>query len=348
MRTQGGNRAGVLAALIMLTALGPGAARADGLMMPPIGYALYEYEQLAFLDWDATDSTETLAIMPAFRGDARNFAWVIPVPAVPQVAEGTRGLFDEMLAFTSPEYRARGKGWNCEDRTYDLVDAAAGGVEVVQHDLVGIYDVAVFTASDATALADTLTTLGYLHADNHDAVVPLLDDYVARDWAFVAMFVDSTAVNDVYHDDGYFYGGLQPIVLTFASDAPVFPLRVSAASADLSTRIMLFTAADHRMTFEGATATYANRFGDAEYAALSRKYPTTAARLAPGRFLTRLDRRLAPDAMDHDLVIVRADTDDEFRPIDYGRVPFFGLFVGGWALAWATWRLRRWRQAARA
>ena len=81
-----------LIAMILLPALWVSAARADGGFFRPDGKSLWEYEQVALLDWDEGASTETLTILPGILGDARRFAWIVPVPALPTWARAPREL----------------------------------------------------------------------------------------------------------------------------------------------------------------------------------------------------------------------------------------------------------------
>ncbi len=329
---------------VVLAALVPVLARADGGFFPRWGYSLTEYEQLAFLEWDEGAGAETLVIMPGFQGDAREFAWVVPVPAAPQVAVSHRALFDNLIAFTAPEYRRRESSWDCEDEyTYDAGDAESPGVDVIRHEVIGAYDVMVVQADDGAALTDSLTAWGFLHVGNAEQAEVLLADYVARGWSFVTMTVDSAAFAQTYPPDYYGYhvhGGLQPIQLTFAASAPVYPMRLSSLSASWTTRVVVFACAEHRLEFAGATVTYANRFGEDELAAVNRSWPTAAARLRPGRFLTRLERTMDPTTMSADLVLTRAPDDDEFQQIRYSEFPTFGVFLAGSILIWVFWKAR--------
>jgi hypothetical protein len=331
--------------LIVLAALMPAFARADGGFFPLWGYAMTEYEQLAFLDWDEGAGAETLIIMPGFGGTARDFAWVVPVPAEPEVGIAPRAIFDDLFAVTSPEYRTRENSWDCEEEThYDSGAIVLADVDVIRREVIGVYDVMVVRATDGAALVDSLAAWGFLPPGGNSQVADLVDDYVARGWAFVTMTVDAASFHDAYPNAPYgdfVFGGLQPIQLSFAAAAPVYPLRLSSLSAAWDTRVVVFASADHRLTFAGASAKYANRFGAGEYDALSRSRPLLAARLRPGRFLTRLERTMDPAAMTADLVLTRAPQDDEFHQLEYSGFSAFGLFVAGSVVTWVAWKAGR-------
>jgi hypothetical protein len=327
-----------LSFLVLIPLLAPATAFADGAFFEPFGRAIWEFEQLAYLGWNEAESTETLVILPRFYGDAREFAWVVPVPAVPQVTAGDPELFRQLFTLVAPEYHHRDSSWDC-DPTFEADGDADGpppDVEIIWHDLVDIYDVMVVQAHDGPALADSLTAWGFLHEENSDQAQPLLADYVARGWSFAVMTIDSTA-----YAGGGAYGGLNPLALTFATTEPVYPMRLSALSAANDTEVRLFVAADHRLEFPGARTEYANRFDDAEFPILRRRYPEVAALLQPGRFLTCLEVTLGPQDMTDDLYLARAPRDDEFRRVVHGDFSLFGAFLAGSTFSWVAWKARR-------
>jgi len=308
-----GAGASTLALTLALLVAATGA-RADGMFVAPTMPPITEPEQLGFVEWDESAGTETLTLLPTFRGEAREFAWVVPVPAVPELAPAPRALFTDLVNLTAPRYRHRDDGWDCDGYTVDA--AAPDQVEVIRHELIGTYDVLVLGAAEAAALGDTLAAWGYLHAGNSAAVLPLLTDYVQRGWVFVAVKVDSAAFAAAYPgQDGIVSGGLDPLALRFAVQEPVYPMRLSSVSAAWQTKVWVWVRAGHRMTMPGATPTYANSFSAAEREALMDAYPTAWARLPDGCFLTRLELTLAPDEMTADLPLARAPTDGEFREI---------------------------------
>jgi hypothetical protein len=312
-------------------------ALADGGFMPPYPYELYEDTQLAFLRH--VDGVENLHILPKFGGDAREFAWIVPTPAVPTVALSAAELFYDLSRLTAPEYRYRDDGWSCssEDVIYDA--PAAGGVEVIEDRILGEYQVLVLGADDAAALADSLTAWGYLHEHNVAAVRPLLDDYVDRGWSFTAVRIDPALIDDTFPEHTYWYGTLQPLQLTFATDEPVYPLKISALSAAASSQVVLYAVADRRLDFPGAETTYANRLTSGELAAIRSRYPSAAPWLAAGDFVTKLERRYTPVQMEADLVLETADTQDEFLRIYYSGVPVTsGLLLA--LVGWLLWRRR--------
>jgi hypothetical protein len=336
-------------AVAILPAVCAGIARADGGFFRPWGKSIWEYQQVAVLDWNEQTSSESLTILPAIQGSARDFAWVVPVPTRPTAAAASREPLQELVTVTAPLYRNRDAGWSCERSVEIGYDATeGGGVDVIETGLVGDYDVTILGADDAAALADTLTAWGFLHAGDETQVQPALDDYVSRGWFFVTMKVDSVAFSASHPGYGDYYGvGLEPIKLTFTTTAPVYPMRLSAVSAYWTTTVCLFAISDHRLDLPGATTLYANRFGEDELEALGRSSPAAADLLRPGCFLTRLERVMSPAQMDRDLPLTRYRNDDEFRQIRYSGVPLFTTLFAAAPLWWAARKARRRRARSR-
>ncbi len=77
--------------------------RADGVVIPPIAVPTHVSmpDQRALLSW--SNGVETLVIETRFVGAGTNFAWVVPLPAVPRIAAATTGLFPTLLHLLRPE-----------------------------------------------------------------------------------------------------------------------------------------------------------------------------------------------------------------------------------------------------
>jgi len=315
---------------------------ADGGFIAPEGFFMYEPVQRAFIDYDHESGTENLTILPKFHGDALAFAWVVPVPGLPEVALADLQLFRDLDMLTQPDYRSRDGDWDCfggpGGPDYLIAD---GGFEVIGSSLVGYYQTMILAATEAPALLDFLTALGFLHDGNREAATAAINDYVDRSWYFVTMQVDSTAlaeINPYFHDrPGPYWGNLDPIQLTFASDDIIYPMKISALSASDVTEVYLYVNADHRLTFAGADTYYANRFTSVDYHKAAR-LPYLREVIREGDFLTKLHCRLGPAQMTRDIVLEPAATDDEIQLILYSGFPWTGLLLLGVPLAAAAKR----------
>ncbi|MCP4571420.1 MAG: DUF2330 domain-containing protein [bacterium] len=337
----------ILAATAITWMAGAGTAAADGTMLARAPYVIHEHQQHAYLDWDEDAGFEQLTIRPGFRGDARDFVWLVPVPSEPGVDVADAAFFGSLRAATEPIWRDRDEGWSCDRNTSIMSPDEGMSVDLISSQVIDVYEVLVVWAEDADALADSLLQWGHLHDGNVEEVTPILEDYVAEGWSFVAARIDSAAFVAAYPHaaEGYWYtGALRPLVFGFETDQPVYPMRLSRVSADRKTWIELYVEADHRYEHPRLDAVYANRFSEGELDALRRQSPLVADRLEAGRLLTRLQGVISPAHMTEDFFVQRARDDREFRPIHYSGWPVTGLLFGGAGMAWV---LRRWRRKRR-
>jgi len=317
------------AAVCAATLFAAATVLADGCMIAPWQHEIYETSQIAYLDYDSDTNTERLHILPGFRSDTQNFAWIVPVPGLPELAESNTIIFHQLSYLTAPEYRNREDGWGCTQEDYVVMPANGGdgGVDIIDSQLVGIYQAMILGADDADALTDSLTAWGFLHDDNADDFTPLLDAYVQDDWYFVTLKVDSTAFDEA-QQDWYWSGGMQPIALTFTCETPTYPMRISALSAVDDTSVILYVNADRRMDFSGAETEYANNLSESEVRAIRSSYPDLGALLQPGDYLTKLKRSYSPAQMDADVLLQAATSNTEYRRIYYSGLPLTtGLLV---------------------
>ena len=341
----------LLGLLVLLIALGAGPVLADGMFISPRYTFMYETAQQAVLEWDGDSHQERLTILPSFYGDAHSFGWILPVPGLPEVTAAQSNLFRELDTVTAPLYRSRDGDWGCLNDEHFSPDSGGtnADVEIITEELVGYYRTLVLHADDSAALEDSLGAWGFLHEENQADVTDILQHYVDKDWYFVAMQVDSTALEGYWNyyqkqdmvDPWYYpYWGLEPVTLDFASDVPVYPMRISSYSAYSNTRVNLYTVADRRLTFTGALTHYANRFDPGEVAAL-REYTHLPALLQQGEYLTKLQRTYDPVDMDMDIVLETAPDQSEYRGIYYSGFPLTSLLLLGSPVAWLGWRTRK-------
>lgn len=70
-------------------------------------------------------ATAILSILPKYAGPPTDFARVVPVPALPEVAAADADLFRQLSALTSTARRSRDSFWSCGRNDYDAL--APGG-----------------------------------------------------------------------------------------------------------------------------------------------------------------------------------------------------------------------------
>lgn len=224
--------------LLVLSAL----ASSDGCFFWERGADLMEPEQVAVLH--LKDGTETLVLRVKYRGQATEFAWVVPVPSVPEVDVVERdertyvkSLFGELSMHTQrrEEWIARPPSRGGEESGMTL---GASRVDVVERKTVGVYDIAVLEAQSADALLEWLRENGFLYpADRMD----VLEHYIDRDWVFVATRIAPDELTEQVALD-LRTGDLQPLLLRFQSEAMVYPLRMSSLNAG-EVEVLIYTLA---------------------------------------------------------------------------------------------------------
>jgi hypothetical protein len=312
------------AALWSLVLLAP-HARADGGLLPPWGYQMWEPAQVAVLCHDQATQTEDLILYPRFRGTTNDFGWVIPVPALPTLETADAELFSECARLTAPIY------WGCLLKDEHDIGVAPtvgrdGGIIIYEEQTVGVYRTLTLGADNAGALADSLEAWGYLYAGNRPEVQSALQFYIDKSWYFVAIRTDPAT--PMYKDElGYWAGAIAPIRLRFSSPAPVYPLRISALSATEDSEVLLYVLAAHRMDSPGARTEYANRLEGEELERVRQDYPHLRQILTGPDYLTKLRAYRGPADMTDDLVLARAPSDREFRQIHYTGLPSTELLM---------------------
>jgi len=193
-------------------------------MIPRPNYYIQETDQKAVIWHDG--KTETLIISVNFSGDATDFAWIIPVPGKPEVSEGADELFTGLNQLTAPKVTSSGyKGVGMFG--VSELSGSLPQVSVIETKKVDIYDVAVLTAENSTALQEWLESHGYEYPENR---AYLLNSYINKGWYFVAAKVSTEALG--YAGSQLKTGHATPLKMSFATDKIVYPLKISGKPAN--------------------------------------------------------------------------------------------------------------------
>ena len=228
------------------------------------------------------DGTETLVIETRFVGEGEEFAWVVPVPAVPEVSEVTTGLFPTLQVLTLPEVEhsvpslyvlvmvvsiALALGFcrrlisaivlilvffmgmsvfvpslGTAGTSARPVASTQDGVTVYDRQIVGEYEVTTVSSDEPNALVSWLTGNGF-SVDGQSAGV--IDEYVEQDWVFAAVKLqrdEDTTDPTTPH----------PLAFTFATDKPVYPLKLTGVG-DEACAIDLYVFGAERAEVPGFT-----------------------------------------------------------------------------------------------
>lgn len=315
------------------------ARAANGAPMP---------SQCAVLAWK--DGVETLAIRTdiEFKAGAGEAAWVLPVPAEPELFEVTSGAIESARAQFAPQIRsvsglasiesavalavcvlvahlacfarasvgAKGVLLICTlfcgfvallapavGRSRGLSGMGESSVQVRASRVIGSYDVTVISSNDVDALRNWLTDFGVALPKEAE---PVLASYLAEKWCFVAAKL---------RDSGAGVHSPHPIGMRFPTEAPVYPMRLTAVGnggsngAPLDLELYVFaegTAEVPGMTIRssGKTQEVANSYQQAAMLPaeeISISHPGVLAMVEGRPWATRLKGSFSPDAMARDL-----------------------------------------------
>ncbi|MEW5737859.1 MAG: DUF2330 domain-containing protein [Myxococcota bacterium] len=175
----------------------------------------------------------TAHIQIQYAGDAKDFGWLLPLPAVPQLKLGTEELFTQLINSTQPRYfvtRTFGDGCNsrfafASPPSANSADTAGGGSEggagspLVTQSSIGPYDYAVLRADSKDEMFNWLTSNRYFIPTGTDQTV---GPYIRPGAYFLALKLKS----------GKSAGDIQPVVLEYQSDLPMIPIILTSVAAN--------------------------------------------------------------------------------------------------------------------
>ena len=201
-------------------------------------------ENILFIQGEGTVTTH---VQIQYSGTAADFAWVLPLPAVPELAVSHNQIFAQLQGATQPDFQLNfvDEGGCYDNHFYDFIfpescSTCAGvgvsgppSVEVVAQEQIGPYHTAVISSDDAQAIVDWLVDNGYQLGE---LGVELLTPYVEEGFYFLALKLAPD--RDV--------GDLQPIAVTYAADAPGIPIRLTAVATEPDLGILTYILGEHR------------------------------------------------------------------------------------------------------
>ena len=342
--------------LFALLLLLPVDSYAPCVMFTPPDQELNGTGQRAFIAYNP--QTQQVNLVPSinFRGEATDFAIVIPTPAIPKLDTVDRRIFRELNDLTMPVTRWRGGGGSsgCNVFTTEESDGAAvfdsaveeEGVTVISEETVGAFDTVILTADDPMALTDWLDEHGYHHSIDDNAI---LQGYIDQQWIFTAMRLNVAQFEgDERRPARFFNATIDPILMTYRAEKLVYPLRLTSISAREGADVTVYILTPNKMHFPSARVEYANWITDSERDAIRPRYPTLGSFIGESRFLTRLRRSFARTEMDTDFELVRHQDNQEFRRVRYmgftslPDILLLGLMTAGYFVWRRIWSFKRW------
>ena len=195
--------------------LAPTSALACGGFFCDVNEPVEQSGEDIFFYMDTEAGTVEAHIQIEYQGPAEQFAWIVPVSAVPTLGVGTDSLFSVLSTTFQPRFQlAYDYDGECktENRYYNQSDldaamsasesggvpSAAGGtyagVTVVDTAQVGPYETVTLLADTSTALLDWLIENGY---DLPPTLDPVLQPYVADGQAFVALRLQKDMTTEI-------------------------------------------------------------------------------------------------------------------------------------------------------
>jgi hypothetical protein len=251
----------VAASAALLVALAPTHAQACGGTFCDIGQGptIMPVDQTGetivfWIDESGPEPFTEAHIQIQYEGEAEEFAWIIPVTAVPEVLVGSQALFDNMLQGTVPTFVQRtdtvgdcnggGFGFGCSadaagDGGYWEPYAETGGNEdggpdILDRGFAGAFEYVTLTGDSVDEVVTWLEMAGY--AQDEDAP-PILEEYLQEDFVFVAVKLRSGADVEEIH----------PLAIRYPGVEPCIPIRLTRIAAVDDMAIRAFFLGDARV-----------------------------------------------------------------------------------------------------
>lgn len=241
----------------------------------------------------AVGASETdMIVQISYRGEASEFAWVLPLGFVPEASDlGTFSplALTQLDANTAPIF-VRPHDPECGSLVLNGggSDADTPGVTVHLTDVVGPYEVAVIEGGDA---AELVTWLRDHHFRVTDRMIPYVEAYVAEGMKLLALrLIGDRGIEDI-----------EPFRITMPTTTPSIPIRLTALAAEPEMGVLVFVFASRRygpanwseLEIDPSTLRYASHAWPAETDYLAR-VARDADALDGRAFVTELAGPTAP------------------------------------------------------
>ncbi len=328
----------VLFALVCL--FFPSLTLADGMIVSPPNYYMYETEQKAVIFYEK--GIEDLIISIQVSGNAKDFAWIIPTPARPKVSKSFDSLFSSLADLTRVNYNYE----QPQPMYLGLGDTGSvkQGVEVIETKQIDYYDITVLAATESNDLYKWLNSHGYKFPQS---ATYILDNYIDMNWYFTAVKVDSKYLSNNLNEQ-LRSGHAIPLKLTFSSNKIVYPLKISSVNTSYqeplnqnqaeimidgntqssrtavvskkiaypsppeSVNLLIYVFADHKQEVPNFQTLYASWLTKDEIENLAFTDNGQPWKKLSGEkyYLTKLQRQMSTSEMTSDLFFKQADNDD--------------------------------------
>ena len=186
------------------------------------------------------DGTISAYIQIQYTGDAPDFSWILPLPSAIgaediEVPEDAMAAFFELEVATDPVFIPPPLPQCVVDNLplFAMSESADGRVTVFATGAVGPFAFDVIGSENPDAVIEWLRDNGYRVTPEME---PLIDVYVSENFAFLAMqLLPDKEAQDV-----------EPVKITYRSELPMIPLRLTAVAANSDMAVMVWVFADQQ------------------------------------------------------------------------------------------------------
>ncbi|MCC6426568.1 MAG: DUF2330 domain-containing protein [Phycisphaerales bacterium] len=327
------------------------------------------------------DGVQTLAIETRFHGEGKEFAWVVPLPAAPEISGTTTGVFPSLRAVFLPVVEVSQPQWTIATawaglllflallsnkswaRTMAILliflfamcmlmpslgqarGIAGGGddVQILDRRFVGSYETQTIRSDSPTALSDWLVANGF---EVPPSAAPAIARYVEDGWCFVAARLrrdDPVAAEMTPH----------PLVFRFATGTPVYPMRLTMTQ-DRPVSLELYVFGERAASVKGLEVESSSPVEYKDHGGWRQRHRSDAVVIAHAAiagivgdlpWATKLVGTIKPGASE-DLKVGWAGTPIK-RDWKYGRGDAMLLAIACGLLVWCVWlvMLIAWRHS---
>ena len=162
------------------------------------------------------DGTMTAIVGIGYEGNAEDFSWVVPVPSPPELDVADTTSLDNLQQLSTPNF-IEPDLFPCHIFA-DFPGMGGGGGLFIEKGNVGPYDYVIIGGRDVEELVTWLRDNSYRVEPEME---PIIAQYVEEGMLFLAMKLSQESE----------VGDIQPIVMTYKSEQPMIPLRLTAIAA---------------------------------------------------------------------------------------------------------------------
>ena len=219
--------------------LATGYLRANGFVSSPdTQWTIGAPTQKAIILFD--QGREDLILQAKYEGLAQDFGWLIPVPGLPEVKQGSMNCFHDLSQLTQvPLWREE-----FDESSMFSSGGLANQIKAVEIKTIGGFEVAVLSPENPDSALAWLRAQGFVFPKEKQS---LLESYLKNHWYFVAVRVNPskkgfamasstprTAPPQSSSSQGLISGELPPLVISFPTKKCIYPLALAAVNAKSS------------------------------------------------------------------------------------------------------------------